>query len=223
MFGGIARRYDLANHALSGGIDFLWRRRVGRTVSAWQPETVLDLATGSGDLARELRRRLPKATVVGADFCVPMLEQAAYKGIPMLVAADGMKLPFRDAAFDAVTIAFGFRNMKSYPDALEEFARVIRPGGYLLILDFSMPGAPFQTLYRWYLHHVLPKIAGLLTGDQSAYQYLGDSIEAFPRDQAMLSLIEAHGFHSATQKRQTFGIASIYEAERLTSDAKPGK
>jgi len=223
MFGGIAKRYDLANHALSGGIDFLWRARVGKIVARWNPQTVLDLATGSGDLALELRKRLPEATVVGADFCIPMLEQAASKGMPSLVAADGMCLPFRDHAFDAITIAFGFRNMKSYPEALDEFRRVLRPGGHLLILDFSMPRPPLQRLYRWYLHHVLPEIAGRLTGDQSAYQYLGDSIEAFPRDQKMLDLIKSHGFRQATQSRQTFGIATIYSAQKNPEQTTPEK
>src|SRR5688572_25843553 len=111
MFAKIAHRYDLANHVMSGGIDFLWRRKVSRIVEAWQPRQVLDLATGSGDLACALQRTIPQAFVVGADFCAPMLAVAARKGLRHLVVADAMKLPFAGETFDAVTVAFGLRNM----------------------------------------------------------------------------------------------------------------
>ena len=134
MFGAIARRYDLANHLLSGGLDFLWRRQAARLIRKWQPARILDLATGSGDLALTLRRAWPEALVVGADFCRPMLQVARRKGLKNLVVADALQLPFAEGEFDAVTVAFGLRNMASWPAALAEMRRVLRRGGHLLIL-----------------------------------------------------------------------------------------
>jgi demethylmenaquinone methyltransferase / 2-methoxy-6-polyprenyl-1,4-benzoquinol methylase len=211
LFGSIARRYDLANHLLSGGFDFLWRRRAARIVRGWAPGRVLDLATGSGDVALTLRRYLPPETLVaGADFCVPMLREGLKKGAGPVVAADGLALPFADGAFDALTVAFGLRNMASYPGALREMHRVLRPGGHVLILDFSVPPPPLRWVYRPYLHHVLPSIAGWLTGERSAYEYLGESIEKFPSGAAMCALLEEAGFAEATAERLTGGIVSLY-------------
>ena len=215
MFAAIAARYDVANHFLSFGLDFLWRRRAARIVRAWQPKRVLDLATGSGDLALALRAACPEALVVGADFCLPMLRVAQGKGLGQLVVADGMRLPLADGAFDVVTVAFGLRNMESWPAALAEMARVLRPGGHLLVLDFSVPPAPLRWAYRPYLHHVLPRLAALLTGEKSAYDYLGDSIEKFPCGPAMGALIAGAGFGEANGERLTGGIVSLYTARRL--------
>ncbi|MEI8234745.1 MAG: ubiquinone/menaquinone biosynthesis methyltransferase [Verrucomicrobiota bacterium] len=212
LFGSIARRYDLANHLLSGGLDLLWRRRVARIVAGWRPESVLDLATGSGDIALTLRRHVPGARIVGADFCVPMLRQAVRKGVRPVIAADGLALPFADAAFDAVTVAFGLRNMASWPGALREMRRVLRPGGNVLILDFSLPPAPLRWIYRPYLHHGLPWIAGRLTGERAAYEYLGASIERFPSGAAMCALLESAGFTSPRAEPLSGGIVSLYTA-----------
>ena len=214
LFGAIARRYDLANHLLSGGLDFFWRRRAARIVKSWNPATVLDLATGSGDLARALGRACPAAMVVGADFCLPMLQVARRKRAKHLVQADGLRLPFRPATFDVVTIAFGLRNMESWPDALAEMARVLKPGGHLLVLDFSVPKGKMRGLYRFYLHRVLPRIASTVTGEKSAYEYLADSIEVFPSGQAMNDLIGGAGFHAARCEALTGGIVSLYTAKR---------
>ena len=214
LFGAIARRYDLANHLLSGGLDFWWRRRAAKTVRGWHPARVLDLATGSGDLALALARMCPDAEVLGADFCLPMLLAARRKGVANLVQADGMSLPLPDAAFDAVTIAFGLRNMESWQRGLAEIARVLRPGGHLLVLDFSIPRPPLRTLYRLYLHRVLPAFARLLTGDRGAYEYLGASIEEFPTGIAMNALIEAAGFSDARCEPLTGGVVSLYTALR---------
>ena len=210
LFGAIARRYDLANHLLSGGLDFLWRRRAARIVQSWQPERILDLATGSGDVALSLRRACPSAQIVGADFCVPMLREARAKNSGPVVAADGLALPFAAESFDVVTVAFGLRNMASWPGALAQMHRVLRPGGHVLILDFSVPPAPLRWVYRPYLHHVLPWIAGWLTGERGAYEYLGDSIERFPSGQAMCRLLEEAGFASPSAERLTGGIVSLY-------------
>ncbi|HWL52746.1 MAG TPA: ubiquinone/menaquinone biosynthesis methyltransferase [Chthoniobacteraceae bacterium] len=214
LFSAIAPRYDLANALLSGGMDRLWRRRVARIVRDWRPERLLDLATGSGDIALALSRSSPETEVIGADFCVPMLAEARRKGFAPVVAADGMALPFGDESFDAVTIAFGLRNMASYPDAVREMRRVVRPGGHLLILDFRIPPAPLRWLYRPYLHHLLPHLAGFLTGEREAYQYLGESIEAFPAGKEMINLLSEAGWQTAAAEPLTGGIVSIYTAQR---------
>ncbi len=214
IFSRIATRYDLANHLLSGGLDFLWRARAVRMVAAWQPRTILDLATGSGDLALALQKKIPRANIVGADFCLPMLHIAARKGLRPLVAADGTKLPFAGGSFDAVTVAFGLRNMESWPGALREMSRVLTPSGHLLLLDFSMPRPPLAALYRLYLHRILPLLAGAVTGDRAGYEYLGESIESFPSGAAMCRLIEQNGLIGARALPLAAGIVSIYTAQK---------
>lgn len=144
-----------------------------------------------------------------------MLEVARRKSIPALVQADGLRLPFRDQSFDAITVAFGLRNMASWEDALREMRRLLRPGGLLLVMDFSLPPfPPLRAIYRAYLHHALPHIAAALTGNKEAYDYLGSSIESFPRDAGMRTLIRNCGFSEAQQSRLCLGVASIYTANR---------
>jgi demethylmenaquinone methyltransferase/2-methoxy-6-polyprenyl-1,4-benzoquinol methylase len=212
MFGRIARRYDLANHLLSGGADFLWRRRAAGIVSGWQPQDVLDLATGSGDLALAIQRRLPEARIVAADFSPEMLEVARRKGVANTVVADAVQLPFESGSFDVVTVAFGLRNMADWDRALSEMARVLRPGGHLLVLDFSIPTGALRPAYRFYLHRCLPLFASIVTGQKAAYDYLGGSIEKFPNGPAMIEMIERNGFTGAKAKPLTGGIATIYTA-----------
>jgi demethylmenaquinone methyltransferase/2-methoxy-6-polyprenyl-1,4-benzoquinol methylase len=214
LFSAIARRYDLANHLLSAGLDFSWRRLAGEIVRKWQAERVLDAATGSGDLALTIRARCPQAMVVGADFCQPMLLTARRKGLPLLVAADALCLPFEDGAFDVVTVAFGLRNMETWPGALREMGRVLRSGGHLLVLDFSVPAAPLRWIYRPYLHYVLPGLAAFLTGEKAAYEYLADSIEKFPQGAQMCEMIENAGFSATRCRPLSGGIVSLYTAER---------
>ena len=215
LFGAIARRYDLANHLLSGGLDFLWRRRAAKIVHSWAPKRVLDMATGSGDLALAITKQCPSATIVGADFCQPMLDLARSKGLTNLVQADAMNLPFSNGEFDVLTVAFGLRNMENMERALAEFARVLRPGGHLLVLDFSVPRAPLRWLYRIYLHRIVPFLAGLLTGEKGAYEYLGASIEEFPQGEAMSRLIASTGFDETQCRPLTGGIVSLYTARRV--------
>jgi len=216
-FSSIAGRYDLANHLLSGGLDFLWRHRVSRLVAAAHPSRILDLATGSGDLAIALQKACPNAQVIGADFCLPMLEEARRKNVPHLVQADGLALPFRGSTFDAVTVAFGLRNMASWEKALSEMHRVLRPGGLLVVLDFSLPPkGPLREIYRLYLHRILPRIAGWTTGRAEAYEYLGESIEAFPRGSGMAALIGSCGFRCEPPRRMCFGIVSLYAARKAS-------
>ncbi len=218
-FAQISERYVVTNHVLSLGTDILWRRKVARLVRDLQPPRILDLATGSGDLAMEMAKQCPQAKILGADFCDPMLDVARAREIPglELMVADALDLPFADASYEVVTVAFGLRNMASWPKAVQEMARVLTPGGHLVILDFSLPTLPvLRPLYRWYLHRLLPKIAGLITGQKAAFEYLSNSIEAFPSGQEMLALLQANGLQNARCIPLNFGIASIYIAERIT-------
>lgn len=212
-FSAIAERYVTANHILSLGTDIMWRARVVQMVAEWKPASLLDIATGTGDLALAIKRALPEIDVLGTDFCRPMLDVAVRRGLSRVLEADAMNLPLEDASFEAATVAFGLRNMADYGKALREFRRVLKPGGHLLVLDFSMPENIFAAPYRLYLHHVLPRIAGLVTGNSDAYAYLGDSIEAFPRGEAFRQLLLACGFKNPTSLPLCMGIASIYTAE----------
>lgn len=213
-FSRIASRYDLTNHLLSGGIDVLWRLRAAKIVQQWNPASILDLATGSGDLARTLQRACPKALLVGADFCEPMLQVARAKNLPHLVVADALELPFAAQSFQVVTVAFGLRNMASWTGALAEMHRVLAPGGHLLVLDFGMPDQPLLSFYRFYLHNVLPTIATLLTGERSAYDYLADSIETFPHGEAMCERLQESGYVQPRYEPLLGGIAALYTATR---------
>lgn len=193
----------------------MWRAKAARIVRGWGAKCILDLATGSGDLALAIRRKVPDSLVVGADFCHPMLLEAQRKGCVQLVNGDGTRLPFRDGVFDAATVAFGLRNMESREAALAEMARVLRPGGHGLVMDFSLPTSPlFREAYRFYLHRILPVIAGVFTGNRGAYDYLGESIEAFPRGGGMLRLMDDCGFRDPVALPLWGGIVSIYTAER---------
>ncbi|HXA10080.1 MAG TPA: ubiquinone/menaquinone biosynthesis methyltransferase [Chthoniobacterales bacterium] len=210
MFGRVARRYDLANHLLSGGLDFWWRDRASEIVRGWNPRRVLDLATGSGDLALTIAQKLPQAEITGADFCAEMLATARAKGLTRTIVADALHLPFPAARFEVVTVAFGLRNMADWRAALAEMARVLVPGGHLLVLDFSLPRGFLRPIYRFYLHRCLPWLAGLVTGEKQAYDYLGASIEKFPSGPAMCELMRASGFRAANAQPLSGGIVTIY-------------
>ena len=219
-FASIARRYDLANHLLSGGMDIFWRGRVARTVRGWEPRDILDLATGTGDLALALQRACPRSSVTAADFCQPMLELAARKGVRQTVLADALDLPFEDRSFDVVTVAFGLRNMTAYRTALHEIARVLRPGGRLLVLDFSTPTGWLRRPYAWYLHRVLPHLAHLVTGRRDAYEYLGASIAAFPHGEELCGIMRECGFEEASGMPMHGGIVTLY-CGRAVSEQRP--
>ncbi len=215
MFGSIARRYDLANHLLSCGIDFYWRRRAAEIVAGWRPHRITDLATGTGDLALALQKKLPDAEIVGVDFLPKMLDLAQRKGVRQVVLADAMNLPFGDASFDCVTIAFGLRNLENWATALAEMSRVLKTKGHLLVLEFSLPTTPIlRAIYRFYLHRCLPLFGSFLTGTKTAYDYLGDSIEEFPSGGAMCKLMAENGFTRPTFELLTGGIVTIYTAQK---------
>ena len=175
------------------------------------PRLVLYVATGSGDLAMTVAAAVPDARVIWADFCAPMLAEARKRGLPELMVCDGLALPFPDDTFDAITIGYGLRNMADWAAALREFSRVLKPGGRLVVLDFSLPGNPLlRAPYRFYLHRVLPLLAGTLTGNREAYSYLGDSIERFPSGDRMIDLIGANGFEEVRWEPQLGGVSSVY-------------
>lgn len=223
MFSRIARRYDTANRLLSGGIDQWWRRRLVRIVRLGRPQAILDLATGSGDVAFALSKALPtEVRITGMDFCQPMLDQALAKQAadprrgPNIAfrQGDGLALPCKDEEFDAVTVSFGLRNMADRHRALSEMRRVLRPGGRVHVLEFSQPYRWFRPLYNFYTKRILPAIAGKVTGDRAAYDYLNTSIEAYPDHLAMCEELRRAGFRDVTALRMTFGIVALHVGTR---------
>jgi len=220
-FARIADRYVLTNHVLSCGADVWWRRVVVRRLRGWNPARVLDVASGTGDLALEIQRQCPACEVLATDFCAEMLAHAAHRGVANTLVADALHLPFPDGAFDAVTVAFGLRNMADYPAALREMGRVLKSGGHLLILDFSLPEGLLRRPYRFYLHRILPRLAGWLTGHRDTYEYLGGSIEDFPSGTAMTGLLETCGFTETQAIPLTGGVVSIYQGSRPLLSISP--
>ena len=224
MFGRIARRYDLANRLLSGGVDVWWRRCLVRAVRRAQPRDILDLATGSGDVAFALATALPEDTrITGMDFCQPMLDEAELKkargpaGHSTHVSfrqGDGLALPLPDGCVDVVTISFGLRNLADRALGLREMRRVLRPGGRLLVLEFSQPAPWFRPIYYFYLAKILPRLAGLVTGDRAAYYYLNNTIAEFPGRAALADEIRNAGFSTVSAEALTFGIEALHEATR---------
>ncbi|MBJ7284658.1 MAG: ubiquinone/menaquinone biosynthesis methyltransferase [Akkermansiaceae bacterium] len=213
-FARIADRYVLTNHVLSFGMDIVWRKIVTARIRKWKPSRLLDVASGTGDLALEIQDQCPLCDVIASDFCADMLVHATQRGMAKTLVADALDLPFQDAEFDVVTVAFGLRNMADYPAALREMHRILKPGGRLLILDFSLPNGIMRIPYRWYLHNVLPHLAGLLTGQKDAYEYMGGSIEAFPSGKVMTDLLESCGYTKTSATPITFGVCTLYEGTR---------
>ncbi|MCB1120797.1 MAG: bifunctional demethylmenaquinone methyltransferase/2-methoxy-6-polyprenyl-1,4-benzoquinol methylase UbiE [Verrucomicrobiae bacterium] len=220
MFGGIAKRYDLANHLLSGGMDYWWRRVLVKKVRACHPSRVVDLATGSGDVAFALKQKLGNSTEVqGLDFCQPMLDQAERKRterspVPDIYFGIGdiLNLPLRADSIDVITVAFGVRNLEKRDQGLKEIKRVLRPGGTLFILEFSQPYRWFRPIYYTYLKYLLPTIAGWITRNPEAYDYLGCSIEGFPARKHLIDELDEAGFHDLRAFPLTLGIVAIHQA-----------
>lgn len=225
MFAGISRRYDFANHLLSGGVDYLWRSFLTRRVKVHRPRSVVDLATGTGDVAFALHRALGNGVaILGMDFCEPMLDLARAKAARLPASegrpnvrfqtADALALPLGDNSVDLVTVAFGVRNFEDRLAGLREMHRVLCPGGVALVLEFSQPFGWFRPIYYTYLKVVLPWIAALVTGRRDAYQYLAGSIESFPTRSALSQQIEEAGFGSVRAWPLTFGIVAVHEASK---------
>jgi demethylmenaquinone methyltransferase / 2-methoxy-6-polyprenyl-1,4-benzoquinol methylase len=222
MFAGIAARYDLLNHLLSGNIDRRWRRLVAKRLRpSLQGEgaVALDVACGTGDLSLAIAMGTG-ARVIGTDFCRPMLEIASRKSetaatrIPY-VEGDALRLPFADRSFDAVSIAFGLRNLSSVEGGLKELLRVLKPGGRCAVLEFSSPVVPgFRALFRLYFTRVLPRIGGLVSGSRGAYEYLPDSVSRFPDQKRLAELMRGVGFEEVEYLNLTGGIAALHLGTR---------
>ena len=222
MFAGIAGRYDLLNHLLSGSRDKRWRRLAAERLQdslADDGARALDVACGTGDLSLALAAAT-RAHVIGIDFCRPMLEVAARKAETIVagaafVEADALRLPFRDESFDAVSIAFGLRNLSSVEGGLKELRRVLKPGGRAAILEFSRPVVPgFRALFQFYFSRVLPRIGGILSGSRSAYEYLPDSVSRFPDQKHLAEMMRGVGFEEVEYQNLTGGIAALHTGER---------
>jgi demethylmenaquinone methyltransferase/2-methoxy-6-polyprenyl-1,4-benzoquinol methylase len=223
MFDAIAGRYDLLNHLLSVGIDRRWRKRAIRSLRLTGRERVLDLCTGTGDLAiAAMRARPPARRVVGVDFAGAMLRVGRDKlrrerldDRIALVRGDAVRVPVADASIDAVTIGFGIRNVEHVAVACAEMQRVLAPGGRLAILEFAVPTTPgLSTLYLWYLRHVLPKIGRAVSGHSAAYGYLPASIGAFATPDEFVKILRQAGFREIAAARLTFGSVILYTARR---------
>lgn len=218
MFDNIAPTYDLLNHTLSMNIDRLWRRRVVRIVRKGGPRRILDVATGTGDLAIEMTRRIAGVRVSGMDLSERMLDVARRKasacGVDDRLAfdtGDAERIAVADNTVDAVTAAFGVRNFGDLDAGLREFVRVLRPGGRAVILEFSRPRNPiFRSLYEFYTFRILPRIGGWISRDKRAYEYLPASVGEFPAPEEFLARMERAGLHDCRARSQSFGIAQIY-------------
>lgn len=222
MFDRISGVYDRMNRVMTAGLDQAWRARAAERARLEPGMTALDLCCGTGDLTLELAGRVgPQGAVTGADFSRPMLELAREKaeghGVPQarFEWADALDLPFEDEAFDAVTIAFGIRNVPDVPAALREMRRALRPGGRVLILEFSLPAnAAVRGSYLLYFRHVLPRLGGMVSGDAAAYRYLNRTVETFPYGEAFCALMREAGFVAVEAHPLTFGIATLYVGAR---------
>ncbi len=224
MFGQIAPRYDLVNHLLSLSIDRRWRRKAVRLAPPDGSDPILDVCTGTADLALAYRQAASDATrIVGADFCRPMLAVAARKcrrrgdrGRVDLVEADALRLPFPDDAFQLVSVAFGLRNMADTDAGLAEMARVCRPGGRVAVLEFSMASVwPLGALYRWYFRWLLPRVGqAVARNDEAAYNYLPASVGAFPEGEALAARMREAGLRNVWFRPLTFGISTLYVGEK---------
>ncbi len=222
MFDRVAPRYDAANTVLSLGQDAHWRRVAARAVAPRAGERILDVAAGTGVLSHELRR--DGADVIPLDFSWEMLHTGAEReGADRHLwwcNGDGLRLPFRDATFDAVTISFGLRNLPDTEAGLQELARVTKPGGRCAVLEFSHPTwAPFRALYETYLLGALPRLAHLVTSDAPAYRYLAESIQAWPEPEALAAMAGRAGWHDVRWKRLTSGIVALHHARRPVQPA----
>lgn len=215
MFSSIAGRYDLLNRLLSLGVDQSWRKTATQLALQNQPKTVLDVATGTADFALMLKKTLPSATVIGSDFVPAMLDVGRQKAKQQCIditleEGDALNLPYADQSFDSLTCAFGFRNFANYEKGLQEFHRVLKPGGRAVILEFPPPQKGlFGAMVRFYFRTVLPTLGAIISGKKNAYTYLPESIMAFPDPEKLRKMMEETGFSTSYQVL-TFGLAAVH-------------
>lgn len=222
MFDRISPRYDVLNHLLSFNIDKVWRRKTAEAVSKSQPKSILDLATGTADLAIQLAKHNPQTHIIGMDISKKMLEigkaKIAKKRLESQIElrlGDAANLLFDDNTFDSVTVAFGVRNFENLNQGLSEICRVLKPDGQVFILEFSMPEKfPIKQAYRLYFKHILPKIGQWVSKDTSAYSYLPASVEKFPQPDAFIEILSSFGLENCKAKTLTSGIATLYSAQK---------
>lgn len=223
MFDRISPKYDALNHLLSFNIDKVWRRKTAKTVSKSHPKTILDLATGTADLAISVAKFNPQAHIIGMDISEKMLkigkEKVKRQNLENQIElrmGDAANLPFEGNTFDAVTVAFGVRNFENLEKGLSEISRVLKPMGVVYILEFSMPDKfPIKQLYSLYFKHILPKIGEWVSKDAPAYSYLPDSVERFPNRWEFLEMLSSHGLPEGTARRLSHGIATLYSAPKM--------
>ncbi|NWF52192.1 MAG: bifunctional demethylmenaquinone methyltransferase/2-methoxy-6-polyprenyl-1,4-benzoquinol methylase UbiE [Nitrospirae bacterium] len=222
LFGAVHKRYDFLNHLLSLYLDKKWRKSLVAQAESTYINKMLDVCTGTGDLAIEFAIRYPKATIIGSDISDRMLKIGIEKikknglqGKIFLQQSDLFYLPFKDCVFDAVSIGFGFRNLHDLSSGIREMSRVLRNGGLLLILELSLPqNNLLKKLFLIYLKHILPKIGGLVSGFQSSYAYLSSSIIAFPKKEKVIELLKAEGLRDVSHINLSGGIASIFMGKK---------
>ncbi|MFT3902893.1 MAG: bifunctional demethylmenaquinone methyltransferase/2-methoxy-6-polyprenyl-1,4-benzoquinol methylase UbiE [Niabella sp.] len=221
MFDKIAGRYDLVNRVLSARTDVHWRKKAIRMMGKWKPRQVLDVATGTGDMAIMAAKMLDLEKITGIDISTQMLEVGIKKvnkeGLQNkieLLKGDSENIPFADARFDAAMAAFGVRNFENLEKGLSEMHRVLKPGGKLLIIEFSKPKSFFKVLYKLYMTVVAPQVAAMLKQEKGAYQYLNKTAHAFPEREAFTAILDKVGFKRTKYKALTLGICCIYTAEK---------
>jgi demethylmenaquinone methyltransferase/2-methoxy-6-polyprenyl-1,4-benzoquinol methylase len=222
MFDNIAHKYDFLNHFLSLNIDKSWRKKSINLLQNRRPKKILDVATGTGDLALESYKRLDPELIIGIDISKGMLEKGKDKiskaGLEdriQLEEGDSENITFPDQSFDAVTVAFGVRNFENLQKGLKEMYRVLKPDGEAVILEFSRPEKfPVKQLYRFYFKRILPAIGKLFSKDMSAYSYLPESVDAFPYGERFAQLLNESGFRQVHTRQFTFGIAMVYHAKK---------
>lgn len=221
MFDNISHRYDLLNRLLSMGIDVQWRKKTVRRVKQHHPQIILDIATGTGDLAIALEKTGAKK-IIGVDISEGMMakgrEKVEKKGLSDLITlqyGDSEHLPFPDETFDVVTVAFGVRNFEHPLKGLQDIRRVLKKDGYLYVLEFSKPEKfPVKQLYNFYFKNILPAWGRIISKDQAAYTYLPNSVDAFPYGRKFLEMMENAGFSDTRLKALSFGISTIYSGQK---------
>lgn len=222
MFNNIAGKYDFLNHFLSLGIDNLWRKSVVKMIKKQYPNQVLDIATGTGDLAVAIAKALPQAKIIGADISENMLEIGKQKMIKknlndrvIMELGDSEQLKYENGFFDAVTVAFGVRNYEDLDKGLKEMNRVTKKDGNVYILEFSKPSAfPFKQIYNFYFLKILPLFGKTVSKDNHAYTYLPESVQQFPDGDNFLKHLQDAGYNNVQQKKLTFGVATIYTGKK---------